>query len=95
MAALTKAEREKAAKISVYIVWYRDNFSHEGPWAVYLCQKKSDAEKKVAERPIEKNPSWDGYDMTGPHNLLEAYEKGMLNDANTSAEELVRIALKG
>ena len=92
---LNADERKLASKLQVYLVWYEDRFSGDPAFVIGVYLKKTEAEAHAGKRPLDKteNGNWDGYEFDGPHNLLKAYETGLLSGGNKTAEEWVHAAL--
>jgi hypothetical protein len=88
---LTAKQRERAAGLQCYMVYYDDKFEQfsDEPSsflsAVYLSREEADAH--VNRNPLSE--SWDGFESMGPYNLLEEFDQGFV-----SAEQVRRL-LKG
>ena len=79
-ADLTRDERARAAKETVWTMWYEDRIDRDSSaFAVnhFLDAAQAAAAHKGAQAPHEDDP-WQSYAITESGNLLEQYEKGHL-----------------
>lgn len=76
-------EREAAFKIDVYLVWYDDRFERfsetQSSFLHAVCLTREQAEELVSRRPFNGEGNWDGYEMSGPSNLLQDYADNLVN----------------
>ncbi len=83
---LTDEERERAARTTIWLVWYEDQFQ-AGPGrdpadlvAAYADEAAALGDHRVRRRPLQ--PGWDGYSVD-ESNLLRCLDRGLL-DATTA-----------
>ena len=80
---LTSDEREAAFKLDVYLVWYDDRFERfsdtPSSFLHAVCLSREQAEELVRRRPFDGEGNWDGYEMSGPSNLLQDYAENFVN----------------
>lgn len=90
---LSYEERESASNLEVYLVWYDDRFERFSETASSflhaVCLTREEAEKLVSRRPFHDEGNWDGYEMSGPSNLLKDFVDGFVS------VEQVRQLLRG
>ena len=81
---LTNKEMDMASKMTVWLVWYDDRFewfeSERSSFLACVWTTREDAEAKVRERPFhEEGNIGDGFEISGPYNLLEEYNTRVVN----------------
>lgn len=86
---LTAGERDTASKLDCHLVYYDDLFernSDSGSSSSFLAavyMKVEDAQAHVRQRPqpfsTEGAEVWDGYEYSGPRNLLAAFDSGIVS----------------
>lgn len=76
-------EREAAFNLDVYLVWYDDRFERfsdtPSSFLHAVCLTREQAEELVSRRPFNGEGNWDGYEMSGPSNLLQDYADNFVN----------------
>ena len=99
VAPLTDEEKARLGATRVWIVEYRDEFSHdESPSAyeryayhVAVCFSAADAEAEASRRGERFKPGWAGFDVYGPvSQLAEFRDDG--HPGNILREVLARLA---
>jgi hypothetical protein len=93
---LTKEELQRAARITVWLVWYEDQFQ-AGPGrdaadlvAVYADEDAARNDHRVRRRPL--TPGWDGYSVDDC-NLWRGVDRGLI-DATTARRLLAESEAK-
>lgn len=85
---LTQEERERAAKIQVYYIWYEDRFGYGGDrdsFPVAVCLSREEAEREFQRRVREGSShslttGYDGIEIVGPCNIANEYRPGVVRE---------------
>jgi hypothetical protein len=94
---LTPEERETAAKIVVFTVWYKDVFGDGDAFAMSISLTEADARADYDRRIREGSnkafvPGYDGIVIEGPAPL---FPTGMIGCPVRTVREVLRRAAKG